>query len=117
MEYPGREPARPAIAPEGRVNGVPGGRQRLVGGSPGLVIEADSDRRQDPCFGANLDLVVVARGLPIFAVGFDDWQLALNVQNLRTQNPVNYDVNKGGYDIAYDDPRGRYYVFSATWRF
>lgn len=55
--------------------------------------------------------------LNVAYLGFDDWQLALNVQNLRNQNPVNYDVRKGGYDIAYDDPRGRYYLLSATWRF
>jgi outer membrane receptor protein involved in Fe transport len=55
--------------------------------------------------------------LNVAYLGFDDWQLALNVHNLRDRNPVNYDVEKGGYDIAYDDPRGRYYLLSATWRF
>ena len=55
--------------------------------------------------------------LNIAYLGIDDWQLALNVHNLRDDDPVNYDVHKAGYDIAYDDPRGRYYLFSATWRF
>jgi len=55
--------------------------------------------------------------LNIAYLGFDDWQLAVNVHNLRDRSPVNYDVEKGGYDIAYDDPRGRYYLLSATWRF
>ncbi|GAB3353809.1 TonB-dependent receptor domain-containing protein [Lysobacter tyrosinilyticus] len=55
--------------------------------------------------------------LNVAYLGFDDWQFALNVNNLRDQDPVNYDVDKGGYDIAYDDPRGRYFLFSATWRF
>lgn len=49
--------------------------------------------------------------------GFDRWRLSLNVNNLTDREPRNYDSRKGGYDIAYDDPRGRYYLLSAAWRF
>jgi len=49
--------------------------------------------------------------------GFSNWHLALNVRDLRDRKPVNFDVEKGGYDIAYDDPRGRYYLLSAAYRF
>ena len=55
--------------------------------------------------------------LNVAYLGLDDWKFALNVHNLRDRDPVNYDVDKAGYDIAYDDPRGRYYLLSATWRF
>ena len=50
-------------------------------------------------------------------LGFADWRLSLNINNLTDHAPVNYDVGKGGYDIAYDDPRGRYYLLSAAYRF
>ena len=48
---------------------------------------------------------------------FEHWQLSLNVHDLGNRRPVNFDVGKGGYDIAFDDPRGRYYLFSAAYRF
>ncbi|MET3929498.1 iron complex outermembrane receptor protein [Lysobacter sp. OAE881] len=50
-------------------------------------------------------------------IGFDSWRLSLNIDNLTDREPRNYDPAKGGYDIAYDDPRGRYYLVSATYRF
>lgn len=56
------------------------------------------------------DLYVAYGGIP-------GWRLSLNVNNLTDHEPVNYDVVKGGYDIAYDDPRGRYYLLSAAYRF
>lgn len=49
--------------------------------------------------------------------GIPKWRLSLNVNNLTDHEPVNYDIGKGGYDIAYDDPRGRYYLVSAAYRF
>lgn len=49
--------------------------------------------------------------------GLQNWRFSLNVNNLTDHEPVNYDVVRGGYDIAYDDPRGRYYLLSAAWRF
>ena len=49
--------------------------------------------------------------------GFAQWRLSLNVNNLTDRDPRNYDARKGGYDIAYDDPRGRYYLLSAAYRF
>jgi len=49
--------------------------------------------------------------------GFANWHFALNVRDLRDRQPVSFDVEKGGYDIAHDDPRGRYYLISAAYRF
>ncbi len=49
--------------------------------------------------------------------GLRHWRLSMNVNNLTDREPRNYDVRKGGYDIAYDDPRGRYYLLSAAYRF
>lgn len=49
--------------------------------------------------------------------GLDRWQLSLHVQDLGDRRPVNFDVGKGGYDIAFDDPRGRYTLLSAAYRF
>ncbi|MGH8077031.1 MAG: TonB-dependent receptor domain-containing protein [Lysobacter sp.] len=49
--------------------------------------------------------------------GFERWQLSLNVQDLADRRPVNYEIDNGGYDIAFDDPRGRYYLFSVAYRF
>lgn len=49
--------------------------------------------------------------------GIPGWRLSLNVNNLGDREPVNYDVDKGGYDIAHDDPLGRYYLVSAAYRF
>jgi outer membrane receptor protein involved in Fe transport len=49
--------------------------------------------------------------------GFERWQVSLNVQDLGDREPVNFDIDKGGYDIAFDDPRGRYYLLSAGYRF
>ncbi|HEY0662502.1 MAG TPA: TonB-dependent receptor [Lysobacter sp.] len=49
--------------------------------------------------------------------GIANWHFALNVRDLRDRQPLNYDIEKGGYDIARDDPRGRYYLLSAAYRF
>lgn len=49
--------------------------------------------------------------------GFDRWRLSLNVRDLGARRPVNFDVDNGGYHIAFDDPRGRYYLLSAAYRF
>ncbi|HEY0503546.1 MAG TPA: TonB-dependent receptor [Lysobacter sp.] len=49
--------------------------------------------------------------------GLANWRLSLNINNLTDREPRNYDALKGGYDIAYDDPRGRYYLLSAAYRF
>ncbi|HZH44060.1 MAG TPA: TonB-dependent receptor [Lysobacter sp.] len=45
------------------------------------------------------------------------WRVGLNVRNLADRAPVNYDIDKAGYDIASDDPRGRYYLLSVGYRF
>ena len=49
---------------------------------------------------ANLD---VAHARP------DGWRVSLNIDNLFDRAPVEYDPARGGYDIAHDDPRGRYF--------
>ena len=49
--------------------------------------------------------------------GFANWRLSLNIDNVTDRDPRNYDPAKGGYDIAYDDPRGRFYLVSAAYRF
>ncbi|RPE76943.1 TonB-dependent receptor [Vulcaniibacterium tengchongense] len=57
-----------------------------------------------------LDLHLAYAGIP-------GWRLALNIDNLTDREPANYAATKGGYDLAYDDPRGRYYLLSASYRF
>lgn len=49
---------------------------------------------------ANLDLAHALSG---------GWRAGLNIDNLLNRSPVEYDPSKGGYDIAHDDPRGRYF--------
>lgn len=49
--------------------------------------------------------------------GIPHWRFALNVQNLTDHEPVSYQVEDGGYSANYDDPRGRYYLLSATYHF
>ena len=50
-------------------------------------------------------------------VGLASWRFSLNINNLADHQPLNYEADKLGYDIAYDDPRGRYYLLSAAYRF
>lgn len=57
-----------------------------------------------------LDLDIAYNGIP-------GWRLGLNVRDLADRDPVNYDIERDGYDIAYDDPRGRYVLLSARYRF
>ncbi|AWV06834.1 TonB-dependent receptor [Marilutibacter maris] len=57
-----------------------------------------------------LDLDIAYNGIP-------GWRLGLNVRDLADRDPVNYDIERDGYDIAYDDPRGRYLLLSARYRF
>lgn len=45
------------------------------------------------------------------------WRVGLNIRNLFDHDPVSYDVQQAGYDFAVDDPRGRYYLLSALYRF
>ncbi len=49
--------------------------------------------------------------------GFDRWILSLGVNNLADRQPVNYHPSLDGYNIAVDDPYGRYYVLTTTYRF
>ena len=49
--------------------------------------------------------------------GFAGWRLGVNVRDLADRDPVNYDTDRDGYDVAYDDPRGRYVLLSARYRF
>ncbi len=76
-----------------------------------------------PCPPENLEVrrcrtpAFATADLYLAYTGWAGWKLSLNINNLTDHTPVNYDVNKGGYDIAYDDPRGRYYLLSAAYRF
>lgn len=56
-------------------------------------------------------------GFDVAYGGFDKWLIGLNVSNLNDRRPVNYDYSYGGYSIVDDDPVGRYYLVSATYRF
>lgn len=49
--------------------------------------------------------------------GFERWRWSLNVRDLGDRRPRNFDVDNGGYHVAYDDPRGRYTLLSASYRF
>lgn len=49
--------------------------------------------------------------------GVPRWSFSLNVRNLADRDPVNYDVDKAGYDIAYDEPRGRFFMVGVGYRF
>ncbi|WP_167285185.1 TonB-dependent receptor [Marilutibacter alkalisoli] len=57
-----------------------------------------------------LDLDLAWNGLP-------NWRLGLNIRDLADRAPVNYDTDQDGYDIAHDDPRGRFVLLSARYRF
>ena len=48
------------------------------------------------------------------AYSWPHWRVALNMRDLTDRAPVNYDVDRGGYDIALDDPRGRFYLLSLS---
>nr|WP_269450777.1 TonB-dependent receptor [Stenotrophomonas sp. MMGLT7] len=56
-------------------------------------------------------------GLDVAYRGFERWVLALHVANLTDRAPVDYQETDGGYRIGSDDPFGRYFTFSATYRF
>ena len=45
------------------------------------------------------------------------WRYSLHLRNVFGHDPVNYDVGQAGFDFATDDPRGRYYLLSATYQF
>ncbi|ANB17798.1 TonB-dependent receptor [Dokdonella koreensis] len=49
--------------------------------------------------------------------GWTDWRLALGIANLLDHEPEYYTEASGGYNPQFDDPVGRYYWLSATWRF
>jgi outer membrane receptor protein involved in Fe transport len=50
--------------------------------------------------------------------GLDRWTFSLNVNNLMDRQPINYRAFSGnGYNIAADDPYGRYYVLTTAYRF
>ena len=49
--------------------------------------------------------------------GFPDLRLGLNIRDLANRDPVNYDTDQDGYNVAFDDPRGRFFLLSARYRF
>lgn len=56
-------------------------------------------------------------GLDVAYRGLERWVLAVHVANLGDRAPVDYRERDGGYRIGSDDPFGRYFTFSATYRF
>ncbi|WP_242112204.1 TonB-dependent receptor [Luteimonas aquatica] len=78
---------------------------------------------QEGCPAPNLaagrctDPSVTMVDLDVAWSGIPRWRFAANVQNLTDREPVNYEIGSGGYSANYDDPRGRYYMLSATYRF
>lgn len=56
-------------------------------------------------------------GLNLNYTGLDRWAFSLNINNLTDRQPVNYRPDRDGYNIAVDDPYGRYYVLTTTYRF
>lgn len=56
-------------------------------------------------------------GLGVDYAGFQRWRLSAHVANLADRQPVDYRPGQDGYNSAIDDPFGRYYTFSATYRF
>lgn len=55
--------------------------------------------------------------LDVAYTGFAGWRLGVNIRDLVDRDPVDYDTDRDGYDVAYDDPRGRYVLLSARYRF
>lgn len=55
--------------------------------------------------------------LGIEYAGSERWRLSLNVNNLSDRKPVDYRQGRDGYASGIDDPFGRYYIASATYRF
>ncbi|MBU8975030.1 MULTISPECIES: TonB-dependent receptor [unclassified Lysobacter] len=78
-------------------------------GRPCATLNAEAGKCRTPA-STTAD-VYVAYG------GFANWRLSLNIDNVTDREPRNYDPAKGGYDIAYDDPRGRFYLISAAYSF
>ncbi|GAB3754449.1 TonB-dependent receptor domain-containing protein [Lysobacter olei] len=76
-----------------------------------------------PCREKNMEQGrCVTPGFSLFDLNMDydaspQWRLSFNARNVLGREPVSYDVEHAGYDFAVDDPRGRYYLLSATYRF
>lgn len=86
-----------------------GGMQVAEAGRPCPAINREAGKCRSPArYGADLGLAWA--GLP-------GWRLGLVVRDLTDRAPREYDVFKGGYDIAWDDPRGRFYLLDARWTF
>lgn len=60
---------------------------------------------------------VTLAGLSYVYTGVPNWTFSLNINNLADRKPANYRAGQDGYNIAVDDPYGRYYAFGATYRF
>ncbi|MFP7722844.1 TonB-dependent receptor domain-containing protein [Lysobacter sp. A3-1-A15] len=55
--------------------------------------------------------------LDLAYTGWPDWRVALNIRDLGDRTPVDFEIDRGGYDIAQDDPRGRFLLLSLLRRF
>lgn len=77
----------------------------------------------EPCPQANVDAGrCVTPGFSVFDLdvayaGVEHWRIGFNMRNLFGHTPVDYRIDHAGYDFAQDDPRGRYYLLSAAYRF
>lgn len=49
--------------------------------------------------------------------GFERWTISVDVNNLGDHQPANYLDGGYGYNIAVDDPYGRYYTLTTAYRF
>ncbi|UZW62191.1 TonB-dependent receptor [Lysobacter enzymogenes] len=70
-------------------------------------------RAADKCSNPSVTLL----NLNLSYSGFERWLFSLNINNLADREPVNYELDKDGYNVAMDDPYGRYYVLTTTYRF
>jgi outer membrane receptor protein involved in Fe transport len=70
-------------------------------GEPCPAINLDAGHCTTP--GSTIVNLDLAHALP------GGWRAGLNIDNLLNRSPVDYAADKGGYDIAHDDPRGRYF--------
>ena len=94
------------------------GWQRVLSAA-GLRVHAPDQ----PCLWKNVEQGrCVTPGFSLFDLDIAyaasaQWRYSFHLRNVFGHDPVSYDVEQAGYDFATDDPRGRYYLLSALYRF
>lgn len=73
--------------------------------------------RQNEAAGKCMNPSTTLLDLNLAYSGIQGWTFSLSVNNLTDREPVNYRPGQDGYNIAIDDPYGRYYLFSAAYRY